>query len=312
MIRLALAFSIAAAAPAYAAPTLRAEALVSGELVTLGDLVDDAGGRAGIALFRAPAPGSTGSVPAETIIDAARRAGAGDISAGGVSEVAVTRASRRITAAEIEFMIADRAAAELRAAPENLEVRLDAGEASLHLASEITGALVLTRFVIDPRSGRFEASLDADGRSSAAAPLRVTGSAVETVDVAVPSRALGRGDILSASELRTERWPRMQAQDAIPAAEAAGLSARRPLREGQPLRRADLMRTQHVERGAAVTMIYAADGLSLTLRAKALGSGAQGDVIAVQNLQSKRVVNAVVSGPSQVTVTAAPTALARR
>jgi flagella basal body P-ring formation protein FlgA len=72
------------------------------------------------------------------------------------------------------------------------------------------------------------------------------------------------------------------------------------------------MRTQHVERGAAVTMIYAADGLSLTLRAKALASGAQGDVIAVQNLQSKRVVNAVVSGPSQVTVTAAPTALARR
>jgi flagella basal body P-ring formation protein FlgA len=311
MIRLALAFSIAAAAPAYAAPTLRAEALVSGELVTLGDLVDDAGGRAGIALFRAPAPGSTGSVPAETIIDAARRAGAGDISAGGVSEVAVTRASRRIAAAEIEFMIADRAAAELRAAPENLEVRLDAGEASLHLASEVTGALVLTRFVIDPRSGRFEASLDADGRSSAA-PLRVTGSAVGTVEVAVPARPLGRGDILSASELRTERWPRAQAQDAIPAAEAAGLSARRPLREGQPLRRADLMRTQHVERGAAVTMIYAADGLSLTLRAKALASGAQGDVIAVQNLQSKRVVNAVVSGPSQVTVTAAPTALARR
>ncbi|MFJ5488451.1 flagellar basal body P-ring formation chaperone FlgA, partial [Hansschlegelia beijingensis] len=83
-------------------------------------------------------------------------------------------------------------------------------------------------------------------------------------------------------------------------------------REGQALREADLMRPQHVQRGGFITLVYAADGLSLSLKAKALAAGAAGDVIAVQNLQSKRVVNGVVTGPSEVTVTAPTTTVARR
>lgn len=317
MIRLAsaavaLLLSVPAfAAPAHAGPTLRHEAVVSRDVVTVGDLIDGADGLEGVALFRAPDPGQTGPVSAAVAIAAARRAGVQGVEAGDVREVFVTRASREITPAELEGAIIARAATELGSDVDAIEVRLDAGDA-IHVDAAEKGAIEVVRYFGDPRSGRFEAAVELAGRRRGEKPIRVTGSAVETIEVATLSRSLERGEIVAAADLRKERRPKSQAADAAVPAEIVGLAARRSLREGQPLRSADLMRPQHVERGGFVTLIYASSGISLSLKAKALSAGAQGDVISVQNVQSKRVVTGVVTGPSEVTVTAAPTTIARR
>lgn len=313
MIRIlgALAFLPVLAGPALAQPTLRAEALVSGELVTVGDLIDGAHGLEGVALFRAPDPGQTGPLPAAAAIAAARRAGVSDVSANGVREVFVTRASREITTSQMAGLITARAATEFGCDVDAVETTLDPAIATVHLDTELTGALEVSRFVADPKTGRFDATLSVVG-TSRAAPVRVTGTAVETAEVATLSRALSRGDIVSAADVKSERRPKAQAQDALRPTEVAGLAAKRALREDQPLRSGDLMRPQHVERGAFITLIYATSGVSLSLKAKALAAGSAGDLVAVQNIQSKRVVNGVVTGPSEVTVTAGPTALARR
>jgi flagella basal body P-ring formation protein FlgA len=314
MIRMVsvLALGSALAFPASAAPTLRAEALVSGDIVTVGDLIDGADGLEGVALFRAPDPGQTGPLPAAAAIAAAKRVGLGGVEAGEVRQIFVTRASREVTLAEIEGAITARAATDYGADVDALAVTLDGAAAPVHLDAAATGALEVARFAADPKTGRFDALLSVAGAGPAVRPIRVSGSAVETIEVATLSRPLSRGEILSAADIRADRRPKSQFPDAIAPSDAAGLAAKRPIREGQPLRAGDLMRPQHVERGAFVTLIYAASGLSLSLKAKSLAAGAAGDVIAVQNVQSKRVVNAVVSGPSEVTVTAAPTAVARR
>ena len=54
-----------------------------------------------------------------------------------------------------------------------------------------------------------------------------------------------------------------------------------------------------------MTIVYEAPGITLTLRGQAQDSGALGDTINVLNVQSKRAVQGVVSGPGRVTVTAA-------
>ena len=51
-------------------------------------------------------------------------------------------------------------------------------------------------------------------------------------------------------------------------------------------------------------LIYEAPGLYLTGRGKALDSGTEGDIVNIVNLQSKRTVQGVVTGPGQVTITA--------
>lgn len=308
----ALALLPLLASPSFAQPTLRAEALVSGELVTVGDLIDGAHGLEGVALFRAPDPGQTGPLPAAAAIAAARQAGVRDVSANGVREVFVTRASREVTRNEIAGAITARAATDYGCDVDAVETTLDASVASVHLDAGFVGALSVTRFAIDPKTGRFDATIEVAGAPRGSTPIRATGAAVETAEVATLSRPFARGEIVSAAEVKTDRRPKVQAQDAIRPAEVAGLAAKRALREDQPLRSGDLMRPQHVERGAFVTLVYATSGVSLSLKAKALGAGAAGDLVAVQNLQSKRVVNGVVTGPSEVTVTAAPTALARR
>jgi flagella basal body P-ring formation protein FlgA len=89
-----------------------------------------------------------------------------------------------------------------------------------------------------------------------------------------------------------------------------GLAARRALRAGHVLRPSDLMRPDVVQRNDPVLLIYQAPGIVLTLRGKALDSGAEGDVVSVLNPQSKRAVQGVVSGPGQVIVRAANLAAA--
>lgn len=299
------------AGPAFAAPTLRAEALVTSQIVTLGDLVDGAGDKADVAVFRAPDLGQTGAVPAAVVIAAARRAGLADVSAGGVVEVAVARLAREIAADEAFALVAARAADALRSAPEAVRVAFDEA-GPWRLDPSAAGALELRRFVMDPATGRFEATFAAAGQPATVPARRLSGQAVETVETVALVRSLARGDLVSVADLVVERRPRAEARDALDLAGAKGLAARRALREGQPLRAGDLMRPQHVDRGALVTLIYMAGGMSLSLKAKALQAGAAGDVVSVQNLQSKRAVTGVVTGPSEVTVTAAPTAVARR
>jgi flagella basal body P-ring formation protein FlgA len=85
-----------------------------------------------------------------------------------------------------------------------------------------------------------------------------------------------------------------------------GLAARHPLQPGLPLHDADLMKPALVQRNDTVTIVYEAPGLTLTLRGQAQDTGALGDTVNVQNMQSKRIVQGVVSGPGRVTVAVSP------
>jgi len=54
--------------------------------------------------------------------------------------------------------------------------------------------------------------------------------------------------------------------------------------------------------GEVVTLTFDSEGVSLALQAKALSGGAVGETINVQNVTSKKTVQAVVSGPGQAVV----------
>jgi flagella basal body P-ring formation protein FlgA len=84
--------------------------------------------------------------------------------------------------------------------------------------------------------------------------------------------------------------------------DAIGQAARQPLRTGQMLRQVDLMKPELVQRNDTVVISYEAPGIILTIRGKAIDAGGEGDTINVLNLQSKRTIQGVVSGPGRVTV----------
>jgi len=309
IMRIAFAVLVLALAitPAAAQSRLKPHVTVAGDIVRIGDLVENAGVAANTPVFRAPDLGQTGAVPVRTVLDAVRPYGLVAVEVRGLTEVAVTRASRTIASDDIEARIVRALVARHNLGKaENLKIMFDRDVRPIQLETNISPDLSLARLNYDASSRRFDIAFDL--ASGTQGSWRYTGTAVETMEAAVPTRALARGDVIKASDFVVERRPRSEFASEPPAqpAEIAGYAARRAVRAGQPLRSADLMKAEIVQRNDTVTLHYAVPGIVLSMRGKALESGAEGDTVSVLNIQSKRAIQGVVTAPGHVTVMAPP------
>ena len=162
----------------------------------------------------------------------------------------------------------------------------------------------VARINFDTRSGRFDATLDMPTGAANRGMLRLSGRAAATVEVVTLLRPLERGALIKHADLAIERRPRAEiGRDIVTDREQAiGLAARNALQPGRPLRVADLMKPELVQRNETVTLVYEVPGIMLTVRGKAAEGGAEGDVISVLNEQSKRTVQGVVAGPGRVII----------
>jgi flagella basal body P-ring formation protein FlgA len=84
--------------------------------------------------------------------------------------------------------------------------------------------------------------------------------------------------------------------------QVVGLAARGTMQPGRPIRVADLMKPDLIQRNDAVTLVYEVPGIMLTIRGKAIDGGAEGDVISVLNEQSKRTVQGTIVAPGRVLI----------
>jgi flagellar basal body P-ring formation protein FlgA len=313
---LALALLAAAAAAAHAQasedviamPALRAEVTVSSDVVRIGDLLDNAGPAALIAIYRAPDLGTTGSLPTEKLLAALSAHQVIGVDTRDIKSVSVTRLSRPLPAKEIELQVGR--VLEHRSGlgdAANLSLTFDRDVRDIQLEASNTGALqpVSTRY--DPRSGRFDVSFEISNEAGAApATLRFTGTAIETVEAAVLTRDVERSEVLKSSDVIAQRRPRAEVGgDAAARHSVVGMQMRKQLRAGMALKVSDVAKPDLVQRDDNVTLIYESTGLYLTIRGKAMESGTEGDVVNVLNLQSKRTVSGVVIGRDQVAITVA-------
>jgi len=116
------------------------------------------------------------------------------------------------------------------------------------------------------------------------------------------SRNIMAGEIVGAADL-------VWSSDAIAPADAPGdpdtvigMAARRPLREGTAVQGRDLSAPLVVKRDEMISVAFESGAISLTLQGKALKDGAVGESVQVLNPQSKKVIEAVVSGPGKAVV----------
>jgi flagella basal body P-ring formation protein FlgA len=312
----AAALLVATAATAFAqssddviaAPVLRASVTVADDVVRIGDLIDNAGTAAQIAIYRAPDLGTTGSLPTTQLLTALQAHQVIGVDTRDIKAVSVTRLSRAIEVRDIQSQVAR--ALEHRGGlgeSANLSLTFDRELQDVQLEASYSGAIqpVATRY--EPRSGRFDVSFEI-GSENNAKPIRLrfTGTAIETVEAAVLTRDVQRGDILKSSDVMAERRAKAEVGgDAAARNLAVGMQMRRQARAGQALRVADLAKPDLVQRDDNVTLIYESSGLYLTIRGKAMENGTEGDVINVTNLQSKRTVSGVVIGRGQIAISVA-------
>ena len=290
-------------------PALKASVTVTSDVVHIGDLVENAGPVADVPIFRAPDLGTTGAVATDRIVDAIRSHQLIGIDTRGIAEVIVTRASRAIGAQEISASIAHALAGQYGfGTAHNIMVNFDRDVRTLQVEPDVAGALQVTAISYDSRTTRFDVTFDLPSsvelhRQAA----RYTGTALATVDAVAVERTIEHGEVLKASDLTTIRRPKTEGTALSDLNAVVGLAARHQLHPGQPLSTADVMKPEIVVRNDTVTIVYQVPGVTLTLRGQAQDNGALGDTIAVLNADSKRVVQAVISGPDRVTVGAITT-----
>ncbi|HEY9236073.1 MAG TPA: flagellar basal body P-ring formation chaperone FlgA, partial [Phenylobacterium sp.] len=64
----------------------------------------------------------------------------------------------------------------------------------------------------------------------------------------------------------------------------------------------DVAAPQVIKAGEQITVVYEDGGISLSLQGKAMASASVGESFAVQNIASKKIIQAVASGPGQAVV----------
>ena len=279
---------------------LREQIIVRGDIVTLGDLFENAGDQQGIAVFRSPELGTSGVVAALRVAAAASKHGLDWNNPGGISEIVVKRSGRQVTLDELREVIGQHAADGERP----WSVAFSRGTRPYYIDSRIEGPLTVKQLDVQGSRGTFRAVLTVESPSYPAPDKIVTGRTYPSVEAVVPARLIDRGATIREGDLKIISLPSTQVSaSAIEDIETAvGMAARQRLIVGRPIRRGDLEHPKLVKRNSFVTITYTVPGMVLKAKGKALDDAAKGQSVRIVNLQSNRTIEAEVTGTGTVSV----------
>lgn len=308
-ILIGLGFLLALGTAAEAAPTLRAEVTVRSSIVTVGDMFDDAGVLAEQGLFRAPAPGTTGTVGLDAVRQAAALVGLTHFTAEGVERVRVARPAAIVDNDFLTHLISDDLATRGILAPDMVvEARYDQRDLLIHAEAVIDPArLVNLRYM--PQSGQFNARFLVAGHDE---PLDVTGFINLMVEAPHLVNTLPAGAVLSEADIEMRLVPLTTAETSGSARieDLVGKALQRQSRGGTLLKVKDVRSPELVQRNAIVTVFLKTGPMTLTVKGQALGAGAAGDTVPVLNLASKKVLYGQAVAPGAIEVTIQPLTVA--
>lgn len=294
---------------ALATPVLKADITVTGSIVTVGDMFDDAGMAAEDALFRAPRPGTTGNVSLADIKAAAARIGIEAFDSRGLANVRVSRASavvdEMLVSQVIEANLAERG------------ILSDGMSANLLFATPIDAInaesvdaparVVSLRYL--PGSGAFSARLAIAGVDT---PLDVTGTIELMIEAPHLVGSMAAGTILTAENVVMRPVPLRFAESTGVAqlSQIVGMALTRQSRDGMMLKPSDVATPLLISRNDLVTIYFRKGPMTLTVKGQAITGAASGGPVQVLNLMSKRVISATALAPGAVEVSAEPLAVA--
>ncbi len=170
-------------------------------------------------------------------------------------------------------------------APGAYELRVENAE------GKIPGRAKVTLFVR-------EDAADAGRTIAVAADTEVYGLAL------VPVRSISRGETLKAGDVRVDRVRMEWGASYLPPkpAAVAGRVAAQALRPGAGIRPEDTTVGEAVKRNQLVIVDTAGKGWRLQAKAKAQGGGAVGDVITVEDMETRARYPARITAPGSVSV----------
>lgn len=274
---------------------------VDNPTVLLGDFFKGTGDKAAIAVAYAPEPGKRATFDATWLYRVAQAYGLQWKPLSMKQQSVVKRNAVTIEREEIEDHIL--AALIDKGIDPDMTVSVNNRSLRLFVPSSSMATIIVENLSYDQRTHRFSAIVSTPDTKT----VRVTGRLQKMLNIPVLTRRFLKDELIRAEDLKWIRTPseRVQHDIVMHADDLIGKTPKRGLRAGFPVRSSDVRRPILVKKGSLVTMILRSPQMTLTAQGKALDEGSDGDVVRINNTQSNKVVQAVVTAAGTVSITPA-------
>jgi flagellar basal body P-ring formation protein FlgA len=289
---------------------LRPEVKVKGPKITLADIADLTGNDEALLAQLAHAPMGTVTetriLSRKEIADLLRNTEAGkeELIFAGADFTRISPSTRALSLEDVVPVLRSYLVSVTSWRAEEIDIRSIDNLKSMQVPEGEIGFRVASRSIpSNLRSALLQLELLVDGKPQRSHWIKADiGVRAQVVQVAQP---VAFRNVLKPADLRevvvdigdpTAEYVRT-------AEEAVGKVATRALRPGECLTRRLIDDADIVRSGMAVKLLVETGSLRLSIDARALQNGKMGDRIKVRNIDSDRVVTAVVTGPGEVRVT---------
>lgn len=300
-----LAFMFSAGIAAAENLTLRSDISIIDDIVTLGDLFENAGDVAKIAVFKSPRLGKKGILKSRRIRVAARDHGLNWLNPKYLENIVVVREANTIDLDEISQRIREELSSRypLKAANSKLEISLSTKAVPFVMRADVDPVFEILKIRYNQRSGRFSVTVSGPLGSAYARRMSYTGRAMEMVEVPVLIATLARGQTIRAHHLEMKKISAryMNGRTVKETADLIGMAARRSLRPNSVIRINDVEKPKLVRKNALISVVYRIGALQIVFRGQALEDGVYGETVRILNPRSRRTIQASVTGQNMVT-----------
>ncbi len=291
--------SVTAAPRAY----LRSNVLVDGDTVKLGDVFDGAGELSERVIANAPRPGQMLVLEADWLYRVARAYRVSWRPSSRLDRATVERRSQIIEPDQIHKAVTD-ALRQKHTDLGEIEIEMDNRTMRLFLPFNMPARIEAQSISYDSLNKRFSARVVAPDDRPGAVRTTITGYAYPVIDIPTLSRRMNRDEIIHDRDIewKTVRAVSVDTQTITDIESLVGLSPRRPITPDRAVKENEVQAPILVTRGKPVTIALTTPTMQLTAMGKALQNGASGDVVRVQNVNSGKIISAVVVGDKRVAV----------
>lgn len=307
-LMLAVAMTACVVNSAWAAETrleLKTDVTVAGSSVTVGDIFAGVTHDAGYVLAPAPDYGQSLTLNAHDLQRVSDAFNLGWAPVSGFEQSVIHRSSHQIDRYAVEAAVQKTLAG--LANGQKFDVELSERNLSIHLPESLPATAEAQSLRYDIAKGEFRAVLVAPAGSQQPAVKReISGRIYPVTSVPVLKNPMRQGDVISANDIDyiDIRSSNVSASTIVDAGKLIGMSPRRAVAGLKPVAMSEIAMPVLVKKGDTVVMELKSGGIFLTTQGKAINSGAEGETVHVENLSSRHVVQAVVTGTKAVTVTA--------
>jgi len=274
---------------------------VRNDQVSLRDLSPDVPTEYGDVSFGyAPYPGLHRWLTRTEVLSTLRRAGITDLQVKMPDQVLLNRASSLLDLGLVRNAVSTYLSSVhpgMTIEILDLEMPQDVALPEGNVMVKVNASNIPTR--LDGVTLKLDVSVD--GHHQRSQWVRVRARATGAVVVLL--RDIGFGETLKASDLAVDQREVQELEGCITNPDlVTGSVLKRSLEKGEILRGRDVQEPVLVKRGESVTLIARTAALSISTAARARDSGSRGDLVTVENVSSKQLIQARVVGMGIVQV----------